>query len=325
MLYRDALKKAMDDLMEIDDTIVLLGEDIGFYGGNYRVTDGLFAKYGEKRVIDTPIAENSIVGNAIGMALGGLRPIAEIMTSNFSLLAYDQIVNHLAKIRYMSGGDLCIPLTIRMPQGVAKQLAAQHSQSFERIFASIPGLKVFTASDSITAYYGLKQAILSDDPVIFLEHILLYSQDFPFYEIDNFDITKQRVIKNGENITLVSYLKMLHDSLQAVKEVEKVLGITVEVIELTSLSPLNLDLVYESVKKTKRLVVVSEEPKTGSFTSEIITKVMENCFYYLDGPPLRITAEDTPISYNRNLELFSIPTPDKIATKIINWGREHGL
>ncbi|MEJ5173601.1 MAG: alpha-ketoacid dehydrogenase subunit beta [Hydrogenothermaceae bacterium] len=325
MLYRDALKKAMDELMEIDDTIVILGEDVGFYGGNYRVTDGLFSKYGEKRVIDTPIAENSIVGNAIGMALGGLRPVAEIMTVNFSLLAYDQIVNQLAKIRYMSGGDLCIPLTIRMPQGVAKQLAAQHSQSLERIFASIPGLKVFTASDSVTAYYGLKQAILSDDPVIFLEHLLLYSQDFPFYEVENFDVTKQRVIKNGQNITLVSYLKMLHDSLEAVKEVEKNLGITVEVIELTSLSPLNLDLVYESVKKTKRLVVVSEEPKTGSFTSEIITKVMENCFYYLDAPPLRVTSEDTPTPYNRKLELFSIPTPDKIATKIINWGKENGL
>ncbi|MCX7759915.1 MAG: alpha-ketoacid dehydrogenase subunit beta [Hydrogenothermaceae bacterium] len=325
MLYRDALKKAIDELMEIDDTIVILGEDVGFYGGNYRVTDGLFSKYGEKRVIDTPIAENSIVGNAIGMAFGGLRPVVEIMTVNFSLLAYDQIVNQLAKIRYMSGGDICIPLTIRMPQGVAKQLAAQHSQSFERIFASIPGLKVFTASDSITAYYGLKQAILSDDPVIFLEHLLLYSQDFLFYEINDFDITKQRIVKSGENITLVSCLKILHDSLEAVKEVEKKLGITVEVIELTSLSPLNLDLVYESVKKTKRLVVVSEEPKTGSFTSEIITKVMENCFYYLDAPPLRITAEDTPTPYNRKLELFSIPTPDKIATKIINWGREHGL
>lgn len=325
MLYREALKKAMDELMEEDETVVVLGEDVGFYGGNYRVTEGLYAKYGEKRVIDTPIAENSIVGNAIGMAIGGLRPIAEIMTVNFSLIAYDQIVNEAAKIRYMSGGKVSLPLTIRMPQGVAKQLAAQHSQSFERIYASIPGLRVFTASDSITAYYGLKQAILLDDPVVFLEHELLYAQNFDFIDIPNFDVRKQRLIKEGNDITVVSYLKMLHDTLEAVKDIEKDLGISVEVIELTSLNPLNLDKVYESIKKTKRLVVVNEEPKTGSFATEIITKVIENNFYDLDAPPLRICGEDVPTPYNRKLELLSIPTPDKIYKKIIEWGKENGL
>jgi pyruvate dehydrogenase E1 component beta subunit len=325
MLYREALNKAMDELMEKDESIVILGEDVGFYGGNYRVTEGLYAKYGEKRVIDTPIAENSIVGNAIGMAIAGLRPVAEIMTVNFSLLAYDQIVNQAAKIRYMSGGEVAVPLTIRMPQGVAAQLAAQHSQSFERIFASVPGIKVFTASDSTTAYYGLKQAILLDDPVIFLEHELLYAKKFDFVETPDFDATKQRIIKEGKDITLVSYLKMLHDSLDAIKEIEKDLGISIEVIELTSLSPLNLTKVYESVKKTKKFVIVTEEPKTGSFAAEIVSKIVENNFYDLDAPPLRICGEDVPTPYNRNLELASIPTPEKIYKKITQWGKENGL
>jgi pyruvate dehydrogenase E1 component beta subunit len=325
MLYREALNKAMDELMEKDESIVILGEDVGFYGGNYRVTEGLYAKYGEKRVIDTPIAENSIVGNAVGMAMAGLRPVAEIMTINFSLLAYDQIVNQAAKIRYMSGGEVAVPITVRMPQGVAAQLAAQHSQSFERIYASIPGLRVFTASDSITAYYGLKQAILLDDPVVFLEHELLYAKKFEFVPIPDFDATKQRILKEGKDITLVSYLKMLHDSLEAIKEIEKTLGISVEVIELTSLSPLNLTKVYESVKKTKRFVIVTEEPKTGSFASEIVSRVVENNFYDLDAPPLRICGEDVPTPYNRRLELASIPTPDKIAKKVIEWGKENGI
>lgn len=325
MLYREALNKAMDELMEKDETVVILGEDVGFYGGNYRVTEGLYAKYGEKRAIDTPIAENSIVGNAVGMAIGGLRPVAEIMTVNFSLIAYDQIVNQAAKIRYMSGGEVAVPVTVRMPQGVAVQLAAQHSQSFERIYASIPGLRVFTASDSITAYHGLKQAILLDDPVVFLEHELLYAKDFDFVYLPEFDVTKQRVIKEGNDITLVSYLKMLHDSLEAIKEVEKILGVNIEVIELTSLNPLNLEKVYDSVKKTKRFVIVSEEPKTGSFASEIVSRVLENNFYDLDAPPLRICGEDVPIPYNRKLEHASIPTPDKIAKKIIQWGKENGI
>ncbi len=325
MLYREALKKAMDELMEKDETVVILGEDVGFYGGNYRVTEGLYAKYGEKRAIDTPIAENSIVGNAVGMAIGGLRPVAEIMTVNFSLLAYDQIVNQAAKIRYMSGGDVAVPITVRMPQGVANQLAAQHSQSFERIYASVPGLRVFTASDSTSAYYGLKQAILLDDPVIFLEHELLYAKDFDFVEMKDFDVRKQRIIKEGNDITLVSYLKMLHDSLEAIEEVENTLGISVEVIELTSLNPLNLEKVFESVKKTKKFVIVTEEPKTGSFANEIITRVIENNFYDLDAPPLKICGEDVPTPYNRKLELASIPTPDKIAKKIIQWGKENGI
>ncbi len=325
MLYREALNKALDEMMEKDETVVILGEDVGFYGGNYRVTEGLYAKYGEKRAIDTPIAENSIVGNAIGMAIGGLRPVAEIMTVNFSLIAMDQIVNQMAKIRYMSGGKIALPMVVRMPQGTAIQLAAQHSQSLERMFASVPGLMVFVASDSTSAYYGLKAAIEIDDPVVFLEHELLYPQDFEFVERSDFSPFKADIIKEGKDITIVSYLKMLHDTMKAVPVIEEELKATCEVVNLNSLKPLDIETILKSVEKTGKLVVVTEEPITGSFASEIVSKVVEKGFYNLDAPPLRICGEDVPTPYNRKLELASIPTPEKIAEKIIMWGKKHGV
>ncbi|MEJ7553610.1 MAG: transketolase C-terminal domain-containing protein, partial [Aquificaceae bacterium] len=256
MLYRDALNLALDYAMEHDPRVVVLGEDVGFYGGNYRVTDGLYVKYGPKRVIDTPIAENSIVGTAIGMALMGLRPVAEIMTVNFAMLAMDQFVNQMAKLRYMSGGKLFLPLVVRMPQGVAKQLASQHSQSLEHFFASVPGLYVFCASDSISAYHGLLHAIRMDDPVVFLEHVLLYGMDFPFEYVKNFDPFKARILKEGKDITVVSYLKMVHDTLKACEWLEERDGISCEVIDLISLRPIDFETIYESVRKTHRLVVV---------------------------------------------------------------------
>ncbi len=325
MLYREALNKALDEMMEKDPTVVILGEDVGFYGGNYRVTEGLYAKYGEKRAIDTPIAENSIVGNAIGMAIGGLRPVAEIMTVNFSLIAMDQIVNQMAKIRYMSGGKIALPMVVRMPQGTAIQLAAQHSQSLERMFASVPGLRVFVASDAISAYYGLKFAIELDDPVIFLEHELLYPEKFDFINRPDFNPFKADIVKEGKDITIVSYLKMLHDTLKAVPVIEKELGVSCEVIDIHSLNPLDMDTIGKSVRKTKRFVIVTEEPKTGSFAAEITSRITEELFYSLDAPPLRICGEDVPTPYNRKLELASIPTPEKIAQKIISWGKKHGV
>jgi len=228
------------------------------------------------------------------MAIGGLRPVAEIMTVNFSLLAMDQIINQLAKIRYMSGGKITLPVVVRMPQGVAKQLAAQHSQSLERLFASVPGLRVFVASDATTAYYGLKFAVSIDDPVIFLEHAY-----------------RARIKREGDGITIVSYLKMLHDTMKAVSTVEEELGVSCEIIDLCSINPLDISTISNSVKKTKHLVVVTEEPRTGA--------------YALDAPPLKICGEDVPTPYNRKLELMSIPTPEKIATEIIKWGKKHGI
>ncbi len=324
MLYREALNLALDHAMESDPSIVILGEDVGFYGGNYKVTDGLYVKYGESRVIDTPIAENSIVGTAIGMAMVGLRPVAEIMTANFAMLAMDQIVNNMAKLRYMSGGKISLPMVVRMPQGVAKQLAAQHSQSLEHMFASVPGLYVFCASDSITAYHGLLSAIRLDDPVIFLEHVALYSVDFPFDYVENFNPFSARVVREGKDVTVVSYLKSLHDTLKACQRLEEE-GISCEVIDLVSLRPIDFETIYASVKKTKRLVVVHEAPKSFGLGAEISARISEELFYYLDAPPLRVCGQEVPIPYNRNLELMSIPTPEKIYQAIWNWGKAHGL
>ncbi len=324
MLYREALNLALDHAMESDPSVVILGEDVGFYGGNYKVTDGLYAKYGEVRVIDTPIAENSIVGTAIGMAMVGLRPVAEIMTANFAMLAMDQIVNNMAKLRYMSGGKIALPMVVRMPQGVAKQLAAQHSQSLEHMFASVPSLYVFCASDSICAYHGLLSAIRLDDPVIFLEHVALYGVDFPFEYVRDFDPFRARIVKEGRDITVVSYLKSLHDTLKACEWLEKE-GISCEVIDLVSLRPIDFETIYGSVRKTKRLVVVHEAPKSVGLGAEISARVGEELFYYLDAPPLRICGEEVPMPYNRSLELMAIPTPEKIYRAILEWGRAHGL
>ncbi len=324
MLYREALNKAIDECMAEDESVIILGEDVGRYGGSYRVSEGLFSKYGEKRVIDTPIAELSIVGNSVGMAIAGLRPIAEIMTENFSLLAMDPVINHAAKLRYMSGGKITMPLVVRMPGGVSRQLAAQHSESYENLFTSTPGLIVLSASNATYAYHALKWAIKSNDPVIFLEHELLYPMEMEFKEIENFDPFKAEVVKEGKDLTIITYLKMRYDVLEAEKELSKA-GIDAEIIDLNSLRPLDIETIAKSIKKTKKCVIVEEDHKTGGMGAEVVSQIMENCFYDLDAPVLRIAGEDVPIPYNRKLELSTIPTPDKIVSKILDWKAQNGI
>jgi len=325
MLYREALNKALDETMAMDGNVVVLGEDVGLYGGSYRVTEGLVAKYGEARLIDTPIAELSIVGNAVGMAIGGLRPVAEIMTANFALLAFDQIINHMAKFHYMSAGKIKLPMVVRFPQGVSKQLAAQHSESYEQMLAAVPGLVVLAASDVNYAYHALKYAILRDDPVIFIEHELLYNKKG---EVDlNADINplKARIVKEGKDVTIVSYLKMVDDVMKAVPAIEEKLGISCEVIDLCSLNPVDYATLEASLKKTGRIVMVEEDHKTGGYGAQIVSWAAEEMFYTLDAPPLRIAGEDIPIPYNRQLELASIPTSDSITAQIVAWGEKHGV
>ncbi len=325
MLYREALNRAIDETMAIDPNVVVLGEDVGRYGGSYRVTEGLLAKYGEERLIDTPIAELSIVGNAVGMAIGGLRPVAEIMTANFALLAFDQIVNHMAKYRYMSAGKITLPMVVRFPQGVSRQLAAQHSESYEQMLCAVPGLTVLAAGDAHYAYHALKWAILSDDPVIFIEHELLYNKRG---EVDfgaDFDPFSARIVKEGEDITIVSYLKMVDDVMQAVPQIEERLGCRCEVIDLRSLNPVDYGSLEASLKKSGRLVVVEEDHRTGGYGAQIVGTLCERLFYELDAPPLRIAGEDVPIPYNRRLELASIPTPDRIVREVVAWGEKHGV
>jgi len=325
MLYREALNRALDEVMRADDTVVMLGEDVGLYGGSFRVTEGLVEKYGEKRVIDTPIAELSIVGNAVGMAIGGLRPVAELMTGNFSLLAFDQIINHMAKLHYISNGKIILPMVVRFPQGVSRQLGAQHSESYEQMLSAVPGLRVLSVNDVNYAYHALKYAILSDDPVVFIEHELLYNKkgevDFE-QELDPF---KAKIVKEGSEITIVSYLKMLDDVMLAVPKIEKELGCSCEVIDLCSLNPVDYETLSKSLKKTSRLVMVEEDHKTGGYGAQIISWAAEEMFYALDAAPLRLAGEDVPIPYNRSLELASIPTPESITRDIVAWGKKNDV
>ena len=325
MLYREALNLAIDECMAADPNVVMLGEDVGLYGGSYRVSEGLVSKYGEKRLIDTPIAELSIVGNAVGMAIGGLRPIAEIMTANFSLLAFDQIVNHMSKFRYMSAGKLTLPMVVRFPQGVSKQLAAQHSESYEQMLSAVPGMRVFAASDPNYAYHALKKAILMDDPVLFIEHELLYNKKGEVDTGAEVDPFKARIVKEGADVTIVSYLKMVDDVMKAVPDIEAKTGKSCEVIDLQSLNPVDTETLKASIEKTGRLVVVEEDHKTGGYGAQIVSWAAESLFYALDAAPLRIAGKDVPIPYNRKLELASIPTPESIAAEIVEWGANHGL
>ena len=325
MLYREALNKAIDEVMSVDDSVVTLGEDVGLYGGSFRVTEGLVEKYGEKRVIDTPIAELSIVGNAVGMAIGGLRPVAELMTGNFSLLAFDQIINHMAKIHYMSNGKVVLPMVVRFPQGVSRQLGAQHSESYEQMLSSVPGLRVLSVNSVNYAYHALKYAILSDDPVIFIEHELLYNKKGEVDFTQKLNPFQARIEKEGSDITIVSYLKMLDDVMLAVPEIEEALGCSCEVIDLCSLNPIDYETLRKSIEKTSRLVMVEEDHKTGGYGTQIVSWAAQEMFYSLDAPPLRLAGEDVPIPYNRTLELASIPTPESIAQSIIQWGKKNNV
>ncbi len=325
MLYREALNKALDEAMAADVSVVTLGEDVGLYGGSFRVTEGLVEKYGQERVIDTPIAELSIVGNAIGMAIGGLRPVAEIMTGNFSLLAFDQIINHMAKLRYMSNGKITLPMVVRFPQGVSKQLAAQHSESYEQMLSAVPGLRVLAVNDVNYAYHALKHAIFSNDPFIFIEHELLYNKKGEVDPSVALDPFRARIVKEGKDVTIIGYLKMVDDIMLALPRIEEELGCSCEVIDLCSLNPVDFETLRSSLQKTSRLVMVEENHKWGGFGAQILSWAAEEMFYALDAPPLRISGKDVAIPYNRRLELLSIPTPDSIADDVIEWGRANDV
>ena len=325
MLYRQALNTALDEEMSRDKNVIILGEDIGAFGGTFRVTEGLFKKYGKERLIDTPIAELSIVGNAIGMAIAGLRPVVELMTANFSLLAFDQIINHMAKLPYMSAGKLKLSMVVRMPQGVSKQLGAQHSENYEQMLSAVPGLFVFAVSSPSYAYHALKHSIRMDDPVIFIEHELLYNKEEEVDTDADINPFKARVLKEGEDITIISYLKMLDDTLLVIDEIENSLDCSCEVIDLCALNPVDFESLEASIKKTGRIVMIEEGHKMGSYGAQIISWACEELFYLLDAPPLRLCGENVPIAYNRNLELASIPTPASIKKEIIAWGKRSGL
>jgi len=316
--YREALNDAMREEMQRDHNIFIMGEDVGFYGGAFKITDGLFAEFGEKRVIDTPIAEGLIVGAAIGAAMVGLRPIAELMTVNFALLAMDQIVNHAAKIRYMFGGKTKVPLVVRAPGGGGSQLGAQHSQSLESYFLHCPGLKVVIPATPEDAKGLLKESIRDDNPVIFLEHEHLYNTkgEVPSEEY-TIPLGKATLKRTGTDITIIAYSNMVLTALEAADHLEKE-GISVDLIDLRTLNPLDIPTLTASVKKTNRAIIVEEDCKTGGVGAEISAQIYEHLFTALDAPIIRVAGKDVPMPYAKNLERAAIPQVDDILQAAIN-------
>ena len=312
--YREAIREAVIEEMDRDKSVFLIGEDIGVYGGAFRAYKGLLEKYGPERVVNTPISEIGIVGAGVGAALTGQRPIVEIMFIDFTTLAMDQIVNQAAKIRYMTGDSLNVPMVIRTQGGAGRGVAAQHSQSLEAWFYHVPGLKVVMPATSYDVKGLLKTAIRDDNPVVFLEHKMIYllkgevpeeEYTIPFGEAD--------IKREGSDITIVAYSNMLFKSLEAAKALEKD-GISCEVVDPRTLVPLDIDTIIDSVKKTGRLVVVTEACKRGSVASDISAKVTEKAFDWLDAPVKIVAGLNTPIPYNSTLEQASIPhTKDIVA------------
>lgn len=312
LLYWQALNRALDTEMSEDDSIFTLGEDVGLFGGTYRVTEGLYAKYGEWRVRDTPISENSFTGLAVGAAMTGLRPVVEIMTINFVLLALDAIVNMAAKIPLMSGGQFKIPMVIRVPGGVAKQLGAQHSQRLEHTLMNVPGIHIAVPSTPQDAYWQLRQAIASDEPTIVLEHELLYfSKGSVDVTAEAPDLHRAAIRREGRDLTIVSYSQMSVLAVEAAEQLAKE-GIDVEIIDLRSLSPIDWDTCVNSLEKTHRLLVVEEDCRFAGAGAEIAATLMERCFYVMEAPPVRVGALDLPTPFNGTLEAASIPSAQDI-------------
>jgi pyruvate dehydrogenase E1 component beta subunit len=306
--YREALNQALREELDRDERVFIMGEEVGYFGGAFKVTDGLLAVYGEKRIRDTPISELTITGAGVGAAMGGLKPIVELMTINFGLLAIDQIVNSAAKIHYMFGGNAKVPLVIRAPQGAGHQLGAQHSQSLEAYFMHCPGLRVVIPATPADAKGLLKSCIRQDDPVVFLEHESLYGVKGEVPDGEHLaPLGKAHVLREGKDITVVSYSKCIFDAMAAAEALENE-GIDTEVIDLRTLSPLDLDTVVTSVKKTGKAIIVYEGWRTGGAGAEIAARIYEAAFDHLDAPVERVATLDTPLPYNARLEKAALPS-----------------
>lgn len=307
--YRDAIRAAMMEEMDRDPNVLIMGEDIGVYEGTFRITAGMLKKYGPKRVIDTPIAEAGMAGTAVGMAMLGLRPIVEMMTMNFAIVAADQILNHAAKVRYFSGGQVDVPVVIRGPQGAGVQLSAQHSQSFESFYAHFPGIHVVSPATPADAKGMLKTALRGKDPVIFLESAALYGMKGEVPDDPDFTVPfgQSRVVREGKDVTIVSYSRMLQLSLTVAEKLSKDEGIECEVVDLRTLRPLDMEPACASVAKTHRAVVVQEQWKPFGAAAEIAASLTEAMFDELDAPVARVTGEDVPMPYARSLELLATP------------------
>ena len=316
MTMREAISQALWEEMERDPLVFIMGEEVGVWGGTYAVTKGFYDHFGADRVRDTPIAEAGIVGSAIGAALTGCRPVAELMTINFAFVAMDHIVNEAAKLHYMFAGQFRVPLVIRTVSGGGRQLGATHSQTPDGIFAHFPGLTVVAPGTPADAKGLLKSAIRSDNPVLFIEHATLYQTRGEVPEGEHLvPIGKSIVQRSGKDVTIVTYSKMLETSMKAADELAKQ-GIDVEIVDLRTLRPLDMEPVLESFKKTNRAVVVEEGWGTYGIGAEISTQIYEKAFDYVDAPVKRVCQKDVPLPYNRTLEQMALPQVEDVIAAV---------
>ncbi|MEG5035093.1 alpha-ketoacid dehydrogenase subunit beta [Microcoleus sp. AT3-D2] len=315
-LLFNALREALDEEMARDSAVFVLGEDVGQYGGSYKVTKDLYNKYGELRVLDTPIAENSFTGMAVGAAMTGLRPVIEGMNMGFLLLAFNQISNNAGMLRYTSGGNFKMPMVIRGPGGVGRQLGAEHSQRLEAYFQAVPGLKIVACSTPYNAKGLLKSAIRDDNPVLFFEHVLLYNLKENLPETEYLvPLDKAEIVRSGKDVTILTYSRMRHHVLQAVPALLKE-GYDPEVIDLISLKPLDMETIGASIRKTHKVIIVEECMKTGGIGAELIASISDRFFDELDAPVLRLSSQDIPTPYNGNLERLTIVQPNQIVEAV---------
>jgi len=314
--YREALRMGLREALAGDPRVFLMGEDVGRYGGTYAVSKGLLEEFGPDRVRDTPLSELAFVGAGIGAALGGLKPIVEVMTVNFSLLPLDQIVNTAAILRHMSGGQFGVPLVIRMATGAGRQLAAQHSHSLENFYAHIPGLRVVAPATLEDARGMLWTALQEPDPVIVFEHVMLYNMAGRLPEnAGPVDIDRAAVRRPGRDVTLIAWSYSLWKALEAAEALAKD-GIEAEVIDLRSLRPIDDETVFASIRRTRRAVVVDESWRTGSLAGEIAARVQEACFWHLDAPVARVCSAEVPVPYPKHLETAALPLFRSIAAAV---------
>ncbi|AOW93619.1 pyruvate dehydrogenase [Rhodococcus sp. WMMA185] len=319
--YREAMREAIREALRSDPRVFLMGEDVGRYGGTYAFSKGLLEEFGPDRVRDTPLSELGFVGVGIGAALGGMRPIVEVMTVNFSLLALDQIVNTAAALRHMSGGQFSVPLVVRMATGAGRQLAAQHSHSLECWYAHVPGITVLAPATVEDAGGMLASALADPDPVVIFEHTQLFNSSDDV-EPGPVDIASARVRRTGSAITLITYGGSLPKTMEAAGLLAEE-GIDAEVIDLRVLRPLDTATLIRSVRRTHRVLVVDEGWRSGSLAGEIMARVVEGAFFDLDAPPARVCSREVPIPYARHLEQATLPQPDRIveaATHLVRSG-----
>lgn len=313
--YREAMREAMREALQSDPRVFLMGEDVGRYGGTYAFSKGFLEEFGPERIRDTPLSELGFVGAGIGAALGGLRPIVEVMTVNFSLLALDQIVNTAALYRHMSGGQFSVPLVIRMCTGAGRQLAAQHSHSFEGWYAHIPGIKVLAPATIEDARGMLAPALADPDPVVIFEHCQLFNTEGDLPDDWRVDIASAKVRRAGRDVALITYGGCLPKALAAA-ETLAAQGIEAEVLDLRVLRPLDTAAIAAAVAKCHRAVVVDENWKSGGFAAEVVARIMESAFFELDAPVARVCSEEVPIPYAKHLEDAALPQPEKIVAAV---------